>query len=89
MVVHHIQVSSSALNFDYRAESACVYSRTFNRGSSSALNFDYRAESACLLTYLQQRTSGDIVHINWSGLWSCSYHHIVADSDHNFIGIDQ
>ncbi|RXN03128.1 deoxynucleoside triphosphate triphosphohydrolase SAMHD1-like [Labeo rohita] len=26
------QVSSSALNFDYRAESACVFSRTFNRG---------------------------------------------------------
>ncbi|RXN12471.1 B-cell receptor CD22-like protein [Labeo rohita] len=24
-------------------------------------------------------TSGDIVHVHWSGLWSCSYHHDVAD----------
>ncbi|RXN35809.1 hypothetical protein ROHU_003505 [Labeo rohita] len=51
-------VSSSALNFDYRAESACVYSRTFYRGSSSALNFDYRAESACVYSHTFNRVRG-------------------------------
>ncbi|RXN29544.1 hypothetical protein ROHU_005210 [Labeo rohita] len=50
--------SSSALNFDYRAESACVYSRTFNRVSSSALNFDYRAESACVYSRTFSRVMG-------------------------------
>ncbi|RXN33263.1 hypothetical protein ROHU_004349 [Labeo rohita] len=52
------EMSSSALNFDYRAESACVYSRTFYRVFSSALNFDYRAESACVYSRTFYRVMG-------------------------------
>ncbi|XP_065096733.1 uncharacterized protein [Paramisgurnus dabryanus] len=67
----NLVLSSSALNFHYRSESACVYSRTFYRVSSSALNFDYRSESACVYSRTFYRGSSSALNFDYRSESAC------------------
>ncbi|RXN14099.1 coiled-coil domain-containing protein 106-like [Labeo rohita] len=73
MRTQYSNLSSSAPNFDYRAESACVYSCTFYRVSSSALNFDYRAESACVYSRTFNRVSSSALNFDYRAESACVY----------------